>query len=172
MATRQYDLSFTCLTSECKPIFRCARSFSTLWVQVVLWRCCGLSIRPWFPYCRQKSSPTIILWGKLRQCDRINITGLNEWCRQTKKIIVLESHLLVQIAVPFKFSAFSSTMLYSCVWEKGTVKIVLIFFKFFSFYIIYNLKLAFNWHHRLMQYQIIIRTLWKFLQGCQYLAYF
>ena len=42
VATRQQDLSFACFTSELRPIFRCARSFSTLQVQVVLWRYCGL----------------------------------------------------------------------------------------------------------------------------------
>ena len=84
VATRQHDLSFACLTFERKPIFRCARSFSTLRVQV-LWRCCGLSIRPRLPYCRQKSSPTIILWESSGKHDRINITDLNEWCRQIKK---------------------------------------------------------------------------------------
>ena len=39
--------------------------------------------------------------GKLWQCDRINIIDLNEWCHQ-KKNTSLESHLLVNIAVPFK----------------------------------------------------------------------
>ena len=77
----------------------------------VLWRCCGLSIRLG-PYCRQKSSPTIILWGKLGQGEWINKTSLNEWCRQIK-INGLESHLLVQIAVLLKFSAFPSTILQS-----------------------------------------------------------
>ena len=38
VATRQHDLSFACLTSECRPIFSCVRSFSTLRVQVVLRR--------------------------------------------------------------------------------------------------------------------------------------
>ena len=32
----------TCLTSEWRPVFSCARSFSTLRVQIVLWRSCGL----------------------------------------------------------------------------------------------------------------------------------
>ena len=59
------------------------------------------SIRPRFSYCRQQSSPTIILCGKLWQRDRINITGLNEWCRHTQKTIGLESHLVVQFSVPF-----------------------------------------------------------------------
>ena len=42
VATRQHDLYFACLTYDWRPIFRCARSFSTLRVQVVLWRSCGL----------------------------------------------------------------------------------------------------------------------------------
>ena len=41
VATRQHDLSFAYLTSVWRPMFRCARSFSTLRVQVVLRRSFG-----------------------------------------------------------------------------------------------------------------------------------
>ena len=76
--------------------------------------------------------------GDLWQRDQ---TGLNELCRQTKKSIGLESHLLVQIAVLFKCSAFSSTILQSSNWEKRitTVEKILDFFILivkFSFYVI------------------------------------
>ena len=39
-----------------------------------------------FPHCHQQSSLTIILWGKLCQCDRINITGVNGCCHQKKTL--------------------------------------------------------------------------------------
>ena len=92
VATCQYDLSFACLTSEWRPIFRYTRSLPTLRVQVVHWRSCGLfhppavSILP--PAKLSDNHPL----GKLRQGNRINITCLNEWCRQTQKNS-LESHL-------------------------------------------------------------------------------
>ena len=38
-----------------------------------------------FPHCRRQSFPTIILWEKHWQRDRIYINGLNEWCRQKNK---------------------------------------------------------------------------------------
>ena len=38
VATRQRDLSFACLKFEWRPIFSCARSFSTLRVHIVLRR--------------------------------------------------------------------------------------------------------------------------------------
>ena len=41
VATSQHDLSFACLKSEWRSIFRYARSFSTLRVQVVLRRSFG-----------------------------------------------------------------------------------------------------------------------------------
>ena len=78
VATRQHDLSFACLTSEWRPIFRCARSLSTLWVQVVLWLSGGL----FYPAVVSLLSPE-----KLSENDPMgeapatlpnNITGLNE----------------------------------------------------------------------------------------------
>ena len=124
-------LSFACLKSEWRPIFSCARSFSTLRIQVVLRRSFIIFVRPRFSYCRQKSS--IILWEKLWQRDRINITGLNEWCRQTKNNIGLDSHLLVQIAVILNSVPF----LQQCskvLTEKNafpTAKNILAFFNFY-----------------------------------------
>ena len=85
VATRQHHLSFACLKSEWRLIFSCTRSFSTLRVQVVLKRSFVITIRPRFSYCRQKSSLTVILWGKLWQRDRINITGLKSDVVKIKK---------------------------------------------------------------------------------------
>ena len=86
VAPRQHDLSFACLKSEWRPIFSCARSFSTLRVQFVLMRSfCYFHLAAVFLLPPEKLSDNHPL-GKLRQRDRINITGLNEWCRQTKKI--------------------------------------------------------------------------------------
>ena len=89
VAPRQHDLSFAGLKSEWKPIFSCARLFSTLRVQVVLSRSFCYLLPAAVFLLPPESSPTIILWEKLWQRDRINITGLNEWCRQTKKTLAI-----------------------------------------------------------------------------------
>ena len=106
MATRQNDLFCAILKSDWRPIFSGARSFSTLLVQIVLGRPFGLfhpaAVSLLLPAKLSDNHPL----GKLLQRDRINITGLNERCRQTKKNIGLESHLLMQIVVPLKFSTF------------------------------------------------------------------
>ena len=48
-----------------------------------------------FPHCRQQSSPMIILWEKLWQCNRINIIGLEKWHHQTNTDF--ETYLLVKL---------------------------------------------------------------------------
>ena len=80
--------------------------------------------------------------GKLRQRDRINITGLNEWCRQTKKLLAWNRTCWFKLqfllnSVPFLQQCFK------VVSEKNTfstAKNILDFFFNFSLYIIYNLK--------------------------------
>ena len=59
------------------------RSFSTLRVQAVLWRSCGI-FHPSaiFVLSLEKLFDNHLL-AKLRERDRIDTTGLNEWCRQT-----------------------------------------------------------------------------------------
>ena len=96
--------SIFCLSLWWRSIFRCARSFSTLLRQVVysVLMVFFFSTRPRFPYCRQKSFPTIVLWGKVRQRDR----NWFKWVMPSDKKNGFESHLLVQIAVLFKFSTF------------------------------------------------------------------
>ena len=147
MATRQHDLSFACLKSDWRAIFSCARSFSTLRVQVVLRRSFCYFHPAQFSYCCQNSSPKIILCGKLWQRDRINITGLNEWCRQTKT-----NPLDWNRTCWYKLPSFLNSVpfLQQCskvLTEKNafpTAKHFLDFFSIFivkfSFYIIYNLK--------------------------------
>ena len=122
------------------------------------------SFFPRFSYYRLESSPTIILWGKLWQLicrqksspdnhplgklwqrDRINITGLNEWCRQTKKDIGLKSHLLAQIAIILKFSTFFQQCFQDLIEKYAfpTAKNILDFFNFYCqiyFFISDNLK--------------------------------
>ena len=130
--------------SACKPIFSCVRSFSTLRVQVVLRHNFGhfnpvaVSLLP--PEKLSNNQPL----GKLWQRDRINITGLNEWCRH-KKTLACSRTFWCKLrfflnSVPF------STILQSCnAFQRfPTAKNIPDFFNIFivkfSFYIIDNLK--------------------------------
>ena len=79
---RQPVLSYAFLKSQLRPIG--ARSFSTLRVNV-LGRPFGIFHRAAGFFFAASRALKRTSSGKLWQRDWINITGLNEWCRQTKK---------------------------------------------------------------------------------------
>ena len=123
----QDDTKQSCafLKFEWRPIFSGARLFSVLlvlvdiqWYKIVLHapgpgRYRSMTFFSSFP---QSVSGFVIAASKaLRRASfaealatwrNISITGLDDWCHQKKKHIILESHLLVQIAINFKLRTF------------------------------------------------------------------
>ena len=91
-----------CLKSEWRPIFSCARSFFTLRVQVVLRRSFGdFYSAAVFLFPPEKLSENHPLWEALATWS--NKYNWFKWVMSSdkNKPIGLESHLLVQITVPF-----------------------------------------------------------------------
>ena len=143
VVTRQHDQSCAFLKSEWRPIISGAiRSFFMLLVQFVLWHHFGLfhpasvSLLP--PAKLSDNHPV----GKLWKHERINITGLNEWCRHTKKhwlgiALVCANGSPFLNSVPFFKNASKFQSMHF--QQQNILDFILIFIGTLSFYIFQRL---------------------------------
>ena len=105
----------------------------------------------WFKWMMSSDKKTIFAWNHICWCKLQFFLNSVPFLQQCSKVLTEKNAFPTATNIPDFFFNFYCQILF-----------------------LHNLsfKISFDKHHWLMQYQINKWTLWKFLQGCKYLAYF